>query len=361
MNVLALVTDGFGGFGGIAHYNRHLLLALAQCSDRIVVVPRHGSVEISELPAGVRQLAPQATRFSYALSACRAALTEGPFDTVFCGHLYMAPLGAILARLLGVPLWLQLHGVEAWAPLMRTRRWAAERAALVTAVSRHTRRRFLRVTSVDPSRVRVLPNTVDEGFAPGPKPGYLLDRHGLRGKKILLTVGRLAADERRKGHDNVIRALPAAIRACPDLVYLVAGQGEDRARLEALARQVGVEDKVLFVGMVAPRELADYYRLADVFVMPSAQEGFGIVFLEAAASGLKLIAGNADGSTDALADGALGLVIDPEDSHALVCAIEEAVAGRGPDPAEVRRFGFDNFARQVCRLIELLRRPRLAA
>ena len=352
MNVLALVTDAFGGFGGIAQYNRDLLTALAQCADRsrVVVLPRLGRADQSELPTGVRQLEARGSKAGYTIAAFGAAMNDGPFDVVFCGHLHMAPLGAIVAGFLRVPLWLQLHGVEAWDALARTRRWAAERASLVTAVSRHTRRRFLRFNGGDPSRVRVLPNVVDHRFAAGSRPEHLLKRHRLHGKRILLTVGRLAGNEQHKGHDTVIQALPAIVKACPDLVYVIAGKGDDAARLAALARRLGVEDVVLFVGMVKDNELADYYRLADVFVMPSTQEGFGIVFLEAAASGLKVIGGNSDGSTDALADGVIGFTIDPANSDELVLAISQALAGHGPDPAQVQRFNNENFIRQVYEL-----------
>jgi phosphatidylinositol alpha-1,6-mannosyltransferase len=266
----------------------------------------------------------------------------------------MAPLGAAIARFLGLPLWLQLHGVEAWEPISRTQTWAVKRAVLITAVSRYTRRRFLRYAAVDSSRVRVLPNTVDGSFAPGPKPEYLTLRHDLRDKKVLLTIGRLAGDEGRKGHDKVIQALPAVTVACPDLAYLIVGTGDDRTRLRALAEQLGVGKNVLFVGMVEAHELADYYRLADLFVMPSTQEGFGIVFLEAAACGLKSIGGNRDGCTDALADGAIGITIDPANPSELVRAITDGLAGRAPDPAPVQRFCFDNFARHACALASQL-------
>jgi phosphatidylinositol alpha-1,6-mannosyltransferase len=349
IEVLALVTDAFGGLGGIAQYNRDLATALAQCSriGRVVILPRQGTAEQVVLPEGVRQLAPRAGKLRYTLSALRAAMREGPFHVVFCGHLHMAPLGAVLSRALRVPLWLQLHGFEAWGPIRRTQLWAAERAALVTVVSRYTRRRFLTCARIDPSRVRVLPNTFQRSFAPGPKPDYLLKRHQLHGKKTLLTVGRLAADERGKGQDKVIEILPRMVETCPELVYIVAGTGDDRARLERLAHRLGIAGHVLFVGMVAPHELADYYRLADVFVMPSTQEGFGIVFLEAAASGLKLIGGRRDGSTDALADGAIGVAIDPDDADELASAIAAALVGEGPNPTEVRRFRFENFAERV--------------
>ena len=138
----------------------------------------------------------------------------------------------------------------------------------------------------------------------------------------------------------------------PNVVYLIAGHGADRARLEALAQSLGVADNVIFAGRVAPDELPQLYRLADLFVMPSTQEGFGIVFLEAAASGLRAIGGNADGSIDALADGAVGTAIDPDDSEALVRAIRNGLEGGGPDPSGVGRFRFENFSGHVRDLVK---------
>jgi phosphatidylinositol alpha-1,6-mannosyltransferase len=353
MNALALVTDAFGSSGGIAQYNRDLIKAIAEIpgADRIVVLPRLGNGNGAALPPGVRQLKAHGKRLSYSLAALRAAATLGPFDFVFCGHLHLSPLAAVLASGLGVPLWLQLHGCEAWDHMRRAERRSAERARLVTSVSRYTRRRFLSLAGVDPSRVRVLPNTVDGGFSPGVKSDALLDRFCLRGKRVLLTVSRLDPNERRKGHDRVIKALPAIVTAVPNVVYLVAGHGADRTRLEALAQSLGVADNVVFAGRVAPDELPQLYRLADLFVMPSAQEGFGIVFLEAAASGLRSIGGNADGSIDALADGTIGTAIDPNDSEALVRAIINGFKGGEPDPSGVGRFRFENFAGHVRDLV----------
>jgi phosphatidylinositol alpha-1,6-mannosyltransferase len=353
MKALALVTDAFGSSGGIAQYNRDLIAALAEFpgANRIVVVPRFGDGSGTALPPGVRQLKAQGNQLSYSLTALRAAATLGPFDFVFCGHLHLAPLAALLASVLGVPLWLQLHGYEAWDGMRRAERWSAERARLITSVSRYTRRRFLSLAGVDPSCVRVLPNTVDGGFSPGAKSDVLLDRFCLRGKRVLLTVSRLDPNERRKGHDRVIKALPAIVAAMPNVVYLIAGHGADRTRLEALAQNLGVANSVVFAGRVAPDELPKLYRLADLFVMPSAQEGFGIVFLEAAASGLRAIGGNADGSIDALADGAIGTVIDPNDSEALVRAVRAGLDGGGPDPSGVTRFRFENFSGHVRDLV----------
>ena len=119
---------------------------------------------------------------------------------------------------------------------------------------------------------------------------------------MLLTVSRLAASERYKGHDRVISVLPRVLERSPDVAYLVVGDGDDRQRLEEMAQKAGVAHAMRFAGHVPHQELPDYFRLADVFVMPSTGEGFGIVFLEAAASGLPVIGGNRDGSVDALAE-----------------------------------------------------------
>ncbi|MFZ2005985.1 MAG: glycosyltransferase family 4 protein [Stellaceae bacterium] len=349
MKLLALVGDAFGGSGGIARYNRDLMTALTNSGAAIILLPREGRAERGTLPPGIDQRAPRGPA-SLTAAALVTAWRDGPFDAVFCGHVNLAPAAAIAAALLRVPLWLQLHGIEAWKPLSPAQHWAVERAALVTAVSRHTRHCFLGLSRVEPWRTRVLPNTVDDRFAPGPKPEFLLKRHGLHGKTVLLTVGRLSAAEHGKGHDRVIAALPALAASQPDIAYLIVGEGDDRPRLLELARATGVADRVLFTGAVSDTELPDYYRAADVFVMPSVQEGFGIVLLEAAASGLPVVAGNIDGSPDALADGALGWLVDPHAPSELVRAIGQAIGAASPQGASVARYGLTNFTRQATEL-----------
>jgi phosphatidylinositol alpha-1,6-mannosyltransferase len=327
LRVLALVTDAFGGQGGIAQYNRDFLSALAECEGvrEVIILPRGGDRPPNMLPSGLRQLPPVQQRIAYSLSALRAAQTYGPFDLVFCGHVFMAPLAAAISKMLRAGLWFQVHGVEAWLELSTLHRRSIEMADLVTSVSRHTRRRLLEWVGISPDRVKVLPNTVDPRYQPGPKPGYLLDRHGVHGKKVLLTVSRLASSERYKGQDRVIRTLPRLLSEHPDIMYLIVGDGDDRQRLEALAVEQGVAEHVQFVGSVPPEELPDHFRLADVFVMPSTGEGFGIVFLEALATGIHVIAGRQDGSRDALCDGALGTLVEPENCDALASAIAVAL------------------------------------
>lgn len=358
MRLLALLSDGFGAPGGIARFNEGFLRALAASStvSAITALPRFGNARMRQIPEKVVQLEPRGQRLDYVIRAAALGLSGGRYNAVFCGHLYTAPLAASIAWAMRVPLWVQVHGIEAWARPSGPVRAAVERASLVTAVSRYTRLRLLDWADIEPSSAKVLSGTVEARFVPGPKPEQLIARHGLGGRKIILTISRLAATERYKGHDRVIRSLPKVLDSIPSAIYVVVGEGDDRARLEALAGSAGVAAAVRFLGPAREEELPELFRMADVFVMPSTGEGFGIVFLEAVAAGIPVIAGNRDGSVDALAEGALGTLVDPDDEGSLVRAIIASLTGRPPpDRATDRRFSFDNFCRQVDALVQHLR------
>jgi phosphatidyl-myo-inositol dimannoside synthase len=248
-------------------------------------------------------------------------------------------------------MWLQLHGVDAWDAPGALVRWGAAQSTLVTAVSRYTRQRFLEWAKLPPSRVRILSNTFEARFSAGPKPQHLLDQHGIQGKKVLLTVARLWASDQFKGQDRVIRVLPRLLAEANDVAYVIVGDGDDLPRLQAEVDKAGVAGRVIFTGRVSEADLPDYYRAADVFVMPSTGEGFGIAFLEAASAGLAVIGGNCDGSMDALADGAIGMPADPHDPQALAAAISECLNGKRPRVTGLDRFSRQNFAHHAAALL----------
>jgi len=143
----------------------------------------------------------------------------------------------------------------------------------------------------------------------------LRSRLALGERPVLLSIARLVP---RKGLDTVLRALPHVRAAVPDVVYIVVGDGPDRERLMALCNELGVSALVRFTGEVPASELPLWYSLGDVFVMPSRSEppdveGFGIVFLEAAAAERPVVAANAGGVPDAVLDGVSGLLVPPDD------------------------------------------------
>src|SRR5262249_45307085 len=296
-----------------------------------------------ETPPGITQDPPWHGRVSYAVAALRAALTKRA-DLVFCGHLYMAPLCALIAQLTHAKLIVQMYGIEAWPRPSRLQRAAVEAADLVLCISRFTRASVLDWATIAPERLVVLPTTVGKAFAPGDG-SALRAALGLQDKRVLLTVGRLDARERYKGHERVVSAMPELIAAGNDVAYVVVGEGDDRGRLESRAREAGLADRVWFVGLVELPKLIEFYRAADLFVMPSTGEGFGIAFLEAMASGIPAIGLNIGGARDALADGELGIYVT-EDGLAAALARELSRPKRDPvalASAVYARFGRQNF------------------
>lgn len=341
--MLALVTDAFGGRGGIAQYNRDFLGALAASGavSSLKILPRNAPDPVVVPPGIVQE--PRAGRSGYVLAALRIALSEHN-DVVFCGHINLAPLAAVIARLAGARLIMQAHGIEAWPRPSRLARAAFESAALILCVSRYTRAAVLGWASIAPERVLVLPNTVAERFTPGDA-SDLRRAWGLEGKRVLLSVGRMDSRERYKGHDRTIAAIPMLVAAGVDVIYVVLGEGDDRARLEALANETGVADRVSFTGPQRGDTLLAAYRLADLFVMPSTGEGFGIAFLEAMACGTPALGLGVAGARDALADGELGSLVAEQDFEK---ALTEALQRSRPDPqalhtAVLKRFGSEPF------------------
>lgn len=360
IRILALVGDCYGARGGIARYNRDLFECLAATGAELLVLPRLGDAAGLSFPAGVQQWQPIFNRLIYSLVSLWVAWRHRPIDVVFCGHVYMAPLACILARLFSARYWLQTHGIDIWTPRKGFKRAAVEAADLVSAVSRMTRRRLLEWADLAPDRVRVLPNTVRDIFTPGAASPAYRAHLGIPDVKVILTVGRLASAERSKGHEAIFGLLAALRRQFPGLLYLIAGEGDDLPRLRRRASDLGLgDDMVRFLGYVPDSELPDLYRLADLFVMPSSAEGFGIVYLEAAACGLRVVGGIGDGSADAIRDSSVGCMVDPGDPQALLMAISAGLRDSRVDPAVIEPYRRPHFAK-VARLLlaELMERPR---
>lgn len=354
--VLALVGHAYGsGGGGIAQYNRDFLggLAAMECVCAIEVMPRTGPAS-PETPAKIVQRRARYAPPLYTVGVLASALAA-KWDYVFCGHLFMAPLAAIAARLARARLVIQTHGVEAWPRPTALQRRAVDRADLVLSVSRYTRAQVLGWSTIAPERVAVLPDTVGEAFTPGDA-SALREKWGLAGAKVLLTVGRMDGRERYKGHDRTIRALPALAQRWPELRYVVLGEGDDRARLEQLASDEGMSERVRFMGPVDQATLIDAYRMADAFVMPSTGEGFGIAYLEAMACGAPALGLDAGGAPDALVDGQLGIATTESEYLERVRAL---LCGPGPEPeilarAVQQRFGKAVFVAEQKRILERL-------
>ncbi|WP_445175577.1 glycosyltransferase family 4 protein [Microcoleus sp.] len=246
---------------------------------------------------------------------------------VFCGHIKLAPLIQILCQPLGIPYTILTYGKEVWEPLPPKYQIAMSKADSIWTISRYTRDRTCEINQLNPEKFQIVPCTVNENiFTNGPKSQDLLEHYNLVGAKILMTVARLRSSDIYKGVDVTIQALPQIAKTFPSVKYLVIGRGDDRSRLAKLADDLGVTERVIFAGFVPTENLAAHYQVADAYVMPS-QEGFGIVYLEALACGVPVLAGDADGSADPLQDGKLGWQVPHRDSAAVAVACVEMLRG----------------------------------
>ena len=251
------------------------------------------------------------------------------FDAVHAGRVLPEGLvGWLVARLTGRPLIIYAHGEEltTWRQWGKKRAmvWTYRHANLVIANSEFTREELLKI-GLEPGKIALLYPGVDvHRFRPGLLCDDLKPSLGLvAGEKLIVSVGRLS---RRKGFDQVIRSLPLLARLGLRVRYAVTGIGEDLDYLQELAREVGVSDRVHFLGHVSPDDLPRWYNAADVVAMPNREiegdtEGFGMVFLEAAACAKPTVAGLAGGTGAAVIDGVTGLRVDGASTQAVAEAL----------------------------------------
>ena len=268
---------------------------------------------------------------------------ERPDLVLFGAAIPLASMGPLIRRRLRVPFATFTYGLEiAAARLPAGRallRWIGRHAAFMTAVSPWTASALGRAAG-SAAPVHLLPPGVDiERFHPGVSAQMVRERHGLEPGPVIACVSRLVP---RKGQDQVIRSLPRIRADFPHVRFLVVGSGRDRRRLGALAHRLGVSAHVVFAGAVPHEDLPAYFRAGDVFAMPCQSrfcgldiEGFGIVYLQAAAVGRPVVGGMSGGAPDAVQHNRTGLVVDGRDVAAVAGAISSLLA----DPARAARLG----------------------
>ena len=330
-----LWAPNFHGFGGgITAFSRELAAALNQPERNIRLYGKSDPPgNWQDFPLWGAGCLPARWRTAgFAAGVLTAAVRHRP-NQIISTHLNFGPVAHLANRVRKIPYTLVAHGIDVHSGLSPQRLIALRHADQIIAVSEWTRQRVLALRGIPGNRVHVLPNTYDDTrFVVGERPEELVRRYQLeKDEKVILTVARLDAEEAYKGYDRVLQALPELVRHCGRVRFLIAGKGNDRQRLEAIARDSGVADRVTFAGFVPDEELADHYRLADVFAMPSTGEGFGIVFLEAMGCGTPVLGGNLDGSVDALDQGRLGLLVDPTSVVAISAGLISLLQRQGAE------------------------------
>ncbi|MEM6262157.1 MAG: glycosyltransferase family 4 protein [Bacteroidota bacterium] len=366
-HILFAYLNAFSQMGGIQQYNK----AFMQAGHTVMGVDFHAtSVKDHQADVDCRYIPSEqvdcfaGNKLRFLLSTLNRARRT---DILVLGHINLALLGVLIKLLFpNKAIWLVVHGIEVWhGNLSRVQQVLLGKADRILSVSEFTKNTVVMQHDISPEVFTIFPNTLDPYFSLPralQKPAYLLEKYGISPQQpVVFSLARLSTTEKFKGYDNVLKALSILKKEKRKMVYLLGGkaQPEERERIEGLVQEYDLEGQVILTGFIAEQEIQAHFLLADVFVLPSKKEGFGIVFIEALACGLQVIAGNKDGSVEALVGGELGTLVNPDDIQEIGKAIRENIGvPLSPNHKQVLQsevvahFGFEQYVERWKRLLE---------
>ncbi|PTS91998.1 hypothetical protein DBR11_27755 [Pedobacter sp. HMWF019] len=337
-DILFLTLSSFCDTGGIQKVCRTLSKALSD-----ICAERNSALQVFSLKDQTTQAdsryIPSAQFKGFnnqkLLFTLHAIAKSSSHPNILLSHIHLLPI-ALMIKILrpNTRIILLAHGIEIWGKLSKWKVLFIKQYIQIWCVSHFTAETIKKKHGITGQNAFVLNNCLDPYFnIPGilHKPGYLLSHYNLQpAQPLLLSICRLGSNERDKGYLNVIRILKRLRERFPNICYLLGGlpDKEEKAFLQELIRKESLQNHIKIIGFIPEKTLTDHYLLCDIFVLPSKKEGFGLVFTEAAATGCRIICGNKDGSKEAIANGALGTLIDPDDletlHHTILSHLEEA-------------------------------------
>lgn len=291
------------------------------------------------------------------------AVKEGrKSNLVILSHINLLLVGWLIKKISPrTKIILFAHGIEVWRELSPYRKMMIASCDKIFSVSRYTAEVVSKIPGVGTGKSAILNNCLDPYL---PQKNRGIQNHQLRKQYgfaendlVMFTLTRLSSRERYKGYDKVLEAMVNLKAQFPYLKYLVAGSydAKEKEFLDHLIAKLGLTGTVRFAGFIPDDSLIDHFAMADLYVMPSVKEGFGIVFIEAMYYGLPVIAGNRDGSVDALKNGELGLLVDPLDINAIGNAITKVLRDKisyMPNHSLLMQsFGYDAYKRNLTSLL----------
>jgi len=345
--LLYLATDVFSK-GGIERYSRAQIQALRELlgEENVATLsvhpPREDPFEDLFPIDYVGQGLSLTSRISFVIGTGYNSLRQRP-NLVWANHIGLLPLANAATKFSrGSCTVVNVYGREMWSGLPLYKRRALQRAAHVISDCHFTADYVQRTFGIPERRVSVIWDPVDVSkFVPRNTAAQVLPRYGVPYRSeacYLMTLGRVSEVSRHKGYDRMLDIMGQITR--DDVIYLVAGDGNDRLRLEKRVRDEGLGEHVFFLGSIPESDLTDVYNTADVFVLVSDRgqgrgEGVPLTPLEAAACGKPIIVGDEDGSPEAVDDGENGYIVSPRDPD----AIRRAILGLADDPSLCKKMG----------------------
>jgi phosphatidyl-myo-inositol dimannoside synthase len=283
---------------------------------------------------------------------------------VFISHINLMLVGWLIKKIKpSVKIILMAHGIEVWKPLSSRQKMLLAACDTIVSVSSFTKEKISMLHNIPSSKSVVLNNCIDPFLI---KPAIkkrdeaMMQRYGiLDDDKVLLTLTRLSNKDRYKGYDFILDALRDIVKKYPKVKYILAGsyETEEKKYIEEKIKRFDLNSNIIITGFIAEEELPNLFSMADIYVMPSVKEGFGIVFIEAMYYGVPVIAANVDGSTDALLQGKLGYLIPPENPLKIAEAVEAIFENEKTSTPNYKllmeSFGYSTYKNKLEKVVEV--------
>lgn len=362
--ILYLILTSFVSIGGIEKMNKVWMSVLTSLYKK-------GKININFL--SVYDINPdekyvekslfkgyKGNKIYFVLSALIRSLRS---DLIILSHIHLALIG-LLIKIISPKkkIILIAHGIEIWKNPSGLKERVIYQCDQIVAVSNFTKEKIMDCYNVPGYKIKVLNNCLDPYIAIKNNIKDTAVKNGMMNNNTyqLLTVSRLSYDEQYKGYDKVLEALAILKEKGNQFNYYLVGKYDEKEkkRVSNLIEKLNLQNEVRITGYLSQMELDEYYQSADVFVMPSKEEGFGLVFIEAMAHGIPTIGGNQDGSKDALMNGALGRLVDPDNVEDIALAIEQELAKKDDhvyrnhlSMTTIQTFSFDSYKDRVKKIV----------
>lgn len=337
-------TQSFGQDGGIATFNQNFLRTFNYINKyinfkNISLIKDGEDVNVSLIKKILRKLI-------FFKEIIR--LISIKYDLVICGHVQLIYPCILLSIIKRKKLVLIIHGVEVWYLNKTLALFIDFFIYKYFSVSRYTKKRLEKQIKKKINCEFIFNCVNMEKFIPQKKKKSLLLRYSLtKSNKVVLFLGRLDKNEAYKGIDELIGVIPNLISLNAEIKLLICGSGSDIPRLKKKVNKSKLENSIKFAGYVHPEEIKDHYNLADCFAMPGYGEGFGIVYLEAMACGIPTLGSKLDGSKEALLNGRLGELVNPQNSNELINAILKCIKQPIRVNPRLEFFSEQNFQKRI--------------
>lgn len=345
---ILFISSDINLIGGIEKYNRDFIDALKKAGSHVTLVKRY--------KGGLW------AKISFILRVIIAIPKVRP-NFICCAHLNFATLCLIIKKLFKIPYTLALYGIEIPGIKSGTKIKAVSNAFLLITISEYARNLILKQLPGSGEGIYMLPSAVDGSvFRIKDKSRDFQTQYRLENRPLILSLARLSTKE-HKGQDRVIKALPLVLKEVPDALYLVVGGGVDERVNDLMHQYPELKDNIVFTGPVTNDQRVEFYNLADLYILPSKFEGFGIVFIESLACGVPVIASDGYGCRTGLLNEELGIVIPPDDIPAIAKAIVSILKRTAPPRLFEREtlrqktlevYGIDKWNSRVRDLLEIL-------